>query len=76
MAGATLFDHIKAYDIHYRCINDNRSVAYAVMGFMFASGNEPDLSTIDEITTFIQGSSNISILALIPPAFVILAGSP
>ena len=73
MAGATLFDHIKHMIYTTGVSMIIALVAYAVMGFMFASGNEPDLSTIDEITTFIKGSSNISILALIPPVFVILA---
>ncbi len=73
MAGATLFDHIKHMIYTTGVSMIIALVAYAVMGFLFASGNEPDLSTIDEITTFINGSSNISILALIPPVFVILA---
>ena len=48
-------------------------IAYAVMGFMFASNNEADLSTMDAILDFIKGASNISLLTLIPPLFVIAA---
>ncbi|MDQ9823443.1 hypothetical protein RFZ44_08815, partial [Acinetobacter sp. 163] len=40
---------------------------------MHSSSKAVDLSVLDEVTAFIQGSSNISILALIPPVFVILA---
>ena len=73
MAGATLFDHIKHMIYTTGTSMVIALVAYAVMGFMFASGNTPDLSTIDEISTFIKGSSNISVLALLPPVFVIVA---
>lgn len=73
MAGATLFDHIKHMIYTTGTSMIIALVAYAVMGFLFASGNEPDLSTIEEITTFIKGSSNISLLALLPPVFVIVA---
>ena len=40
---------------------------------MFASNNEADLSTMDAILDFIKGASNISLLTLIPPLFVIVA---
>lgn len=73
MAGATLFDHIKHMIYTTGASMIIALVAYTVMGFLFASGNEPDLSTIEEITTFIKGSSNISLLALLPPVFVIVA---
>lgn len=73
MAGATLFDHIKHMIYTTGTSMIIALVAYAVMGFLFASGNEPDLNTIEEITTFIKGSSNISLLALLPPVFVIVA---
>ena len=73
MAGATLFDHIKHMIYTTGTSMIIALVAYTVMGFLFASGNEPDLSTIEEITTFIKGSSNISLLALLPPGFVIVA---
>lgn len=73
MAGATLFDHIKHMIYTTGTSMIIALVAYTVMGFLFASGNEPDLSTIEEITTFIKGSSNISLLALLPPVFVIVA---
>jgi NhaC family Na+:H+ antiporter len=43
------------------------------MGFMHASNNAVDLSVMEEITVFIQGSSKISLIALIPPVFVIAA---
>lgn len=73
MAGATLFDHIKHMIYTTGTSMIIALVAYTVMGFLFASGNEPDLSTIEEITAFIKGSSNISLLALLPPVFVIVA---
>ena len=73
MAGATLFDHIKhmVYTTGVSLII--ALVAYAIMGFMYASDNTVDMSTLNEITEFIKASSNISILALIPPVFVIAA---
>ncbi|MEE0797816.1 MAG: Na+/H+ antiporter NhaC family protein, partial [Anaerovoracaceae bacterium] len=47
-------------------------IAYAVMGFMFSADNEVDMGVVDEVMGFIEASSNISILALIPPVIVIL----
>ncbi len=72
MAGATLFDHIKHMIYTTGVSLVVALVAYAVMGFMYASDNEVDLSIVEEITEFIQGSTNISLWALIPPLFVIL----
>lgn len=73
MAGATLFDHIKHMIYTTGTSLIIALVAYAVMGFMHASNNEVDMSTMTEITEFIKASSNISVLALIPPVFVIVA---
>ena len=73
MAGATLFGHIKHMIYTTGTSLVIALVAYAVMGFMHASNNEVDLSVVDEISAFIQNSSNISVLALIPPLFVIIA---
>ena len=73
MAGATLFDHIKHMIYTTGTSLVIALVAYAIMGFMYASDNEVDMSTLNEITEFIKGSSNISVLALIPPVFVIAA---
>lgn len=73
MAGANLFDHIRHMIFTTGTSLVIALVAYAVMGFMHASSNEPDLSTLTEIMEFIEGSSNVSILALIPPVFVIVA---
>ena len=73
MAGSSLFDHIK-HMIYTTCTSLVIAlVAYAVMGFVYSSSNEPDLSVLNEITDFIKGSSNISVLALLPPVFVIVA---
>ena len=73
MAGATLFDHIKHMIYTTGTSLVIALVAYAIMGFIYASDNAVDLSTLNEITEFIKGSSNISVLALIPPVFVIAA---
>ena len=73
MAGATLFDHIKHMIYTTGTSLVIALVAYAVMGFMHASDNAVDLSVMEEITAFIQGSSKISLIALIPPVFVIAA---
>lgn len=73
MAGATLFDHIKHMIYTTGTSLIIALVAYGVMGFMHSSSNEPDLSVLEEIKDFIQASSNISVIALIPPVFVIVA---
>ena len=73
VAGATLFDHIKHMIYTTGVSIVIALVAYLVMGFMFASNNEPDMSTINEIMTFIEGSSKISVITLLPPVFVIAA---
>ena len=73
MAGATLFGHIKhmVYTTGVSlCI---ALVAYAVMGFMHASNNEPDMTVMQGILHYIEGASNIGLLTLIPPLFVIVA---
>ena len=73
MAGATLFGHIKhmVYTTGVSLII--ALIAYAVMGFMHASANEPDMSVMQEILDFISASSNISVVTLVPPLFVICA---
>ena len=73
MAGATLFDHIKHMIYTTGTSLVVALVAYAVMGFMHSSSNAPDLGVLNEITAFIEASSNISIIALVPPVFVIAA---
>ncbi|MBR5315496.1 MAG: Na+/H+ antiporter NhaC [Firmicutes bacterium] len=73
MAGATLFDHIKHMIYTTGTSMVIALVVYAVMGFKHASANEVDLSVMNEVTEFIAGSSNISLIALIPPVFVIAA---
>lgn len=73
MAGANLFDHIKHMIYTTGTSMVIALIAYAVMGFVYSSSNEPDLSTMSDITAFIKGSSNISVLALLPPVFVIVA---
>ena len=73
MAGSSLFDHIKHMIYTTGTSLVIALVAYAVMGFVYSSSNEPDLSVLNEITDFIKGSSNISVLALLPPVFVIVA---
>lgn len=73
MAGANLFDHIKHMIYTTGTSMVIALVAYAVMGFMYSSNNTPDMSTLDEIMEFIKNSSKVSILALIPPVFVICA---
>ena len=73
MAGATLFDHIKHMIYTTGTSIVIALIAYAVMGFMFSSGNAVDLSVVEEVKEFIKASSNISIIALIPPVFVIAA---
>lgn len=73
MAGATLFGHIKHMIYTTGTSLIIALVAYGVMGFMFSSSNTPDLSVIEEVSDFIQGSSRIGLVALIPPLFVICA---
>ena len=72
MAGSTLFDHIKHMIYTTGVSLIIALVAYAIMGFSHASNNTPDMSIITEILEFIKGSSNISVLTLIPPVFVII----
>jgi Na+:H+ antiporter, NhaC family len=73
MAGATLFGHIKHMIYTTGTSLIIALVVYAIMGFMHASANEPDMSVMQEILDFIAGSSNISVITLIPPLFVICA---
>ena len=73
MAGATLFGHIK-HMIYTTGVSLTLALlAYAVMGFMFASSNSADLTVMDEILEFIKDSSAVSVVTLIPPLFVIVA---
>ena len=53
MAGATLFKHIKHMIYTTGTSLIIALIAYAIMGFMFASNNEADLSTMDMILGFI-----------------------
>ena len=71
MAGSTLFDHIKHMVYTTGTSMAIALIAYAVMGFMFASDNVVDLGVVNEVTNFIADSSNISLWALIPPLVVI-----
>ena len=71
MAGSTLFDHIKHMVYTTGTSMAIALIAYAVMGFMFASDNVVDLGVVKEVTNFIADSSNISLWALIPPLVVI-----
>lgn len=73
MAGAQLFDHIKHMIYTTGTSLVIALIAYGVMGFMHSSANEPDLSVINEINDFILASSKVSVMALIPPVFVIVA---
>ncbi len=73
MAGATLFGHIKHMIYTTGTSLIIALVAYTVMGFMHSSSNEVDMSVMNEITAFIQASSKISVISLIPPVFVIVA---
>ena len=73
MAGSNLFDHIKHMIYTTGTSLIIALVAYTVMGFMYSSDKEVDMSTLTEITQFIERSSNISVLTLIPPVFVIAA---
>ena len=73
MAGATLFGHIKHMVYTTGTSLLLALIAYAVMGFMFASDNEPDMTVMENILDFIAASSNVSLLTLIPPIFVIVA---
>ena len=73
MAGSQLFDHIKHMIYTTGTSLIIALVAYTVMGFMHSSSNEVDLTTLNDITAFIESSSKISVLALLPPVFVIVA---
>ena len=73
MAGATLFGHIKHMVYTTGTSLVIALVAFTVMGFMHTSNNSVDLSVVQEISDFISASSKISVVALIPPIFVIVA---
>lgn len=72
IAGSTLFDHIR----HMIWTTGPSLVialaVYLVLGFTHSGGNA-DTQTINDILVFISESSNINIVALIPPVFVIVA---
>ena len=73
IAGTNLFTHIKhmVYTTGAACII--AWVVFLVMGFSAASNAQADMDTINDILAFIQASSKISVLTLIPPVFVIVA---
>ena len=71
MAGATLFDHIKHMIYTTGTSMVIAIVVFAVLGFTHASNNAVDLSAMDEIMGFILASSKVSLIALLPPVFVI-----
>ena len=73
MAGATLFDHIKHMIYTTGTSMVIALVVFAVLGFTHASNNAVDMTVLNEITSFIEGSSKISVIALLPPVFVIVA---
>lgn len=73
MAGATLFGHIKHMVYTTGTSLILALAAYAVLGFSHSSSNAVDLTVLNEVTAFIQSSSKISVLALLPPVFVIVA---
>ena len=73
MAGATLFGHIKHMVYTTGTSLIIALIAYAIMGFMHASNNAVDMSVVQEVSDFIQASSKISVIALLPPVFVICA---
>ena len=73
MAGATLFDHVKHMIYTTGTSLVIALIAYVIIGLTHSSNNAVDLSVMEEITVFIQGSSKISLIALIPPVFVIAA---
>ena len=73
VAGATLFDHIKHMIWTTGPSLVIALVVYLVLGFTNSSGGAADLSTINEILTFITDNYNVSLLCLIPPLFVIVA---
>ena len=73
MAGATLLKHIKHMIYTTGTSLIIALIAYAIMGFMFASNNEADLSTMDMILGFIKEASIVNPLTLLPPLFVIVA---
>ena len=73
MAGATLFGHIRHMIYTTGVSLIIALVAYAIMGFMHASNNAVDMSAVQQISDFITSSSKVSVVALIPPIFVIVA---
>ena len=73
MAGATLFDHVKHMIYTTGTSLVIALIAYIVIGLSHSSNNAVDMSVLEEITAFIQASSKVSIIALIPPVFVIAA---
>ena len=73
VAGATLFDHIKHMIWTTGPSLVIALVVYLVLGFTNSSSGAADLSTIDEILTFITDNYNVSLLCLIAPLFVIVS---
>jgi len=73
VSGATLFGHIKHMIYTTGTSLIIALIAYAVMGFMHASNNAVDTSTVGEILGFITASSKVGIFTLLPPVFVIAA---
>ena len=73
VAGATLFDHIKHMIWTTGPSLVIALVVYLVLGFTNSNNGAADLSTINEILTFITDNYNVSLLCLIAPLFVIVA---
>ena len=73
VAGATLFDHIKHMIWTTGPSLVIALVGYLVLGFTNSNSGAADLSTIDEILTFITDNYNVSLLCLIAPLFVIVS---
>ena len=73
MAGSTLFDHIKHMVYTTGTSMVIVLIAYTVIGLSYSADNQVDLSVMAEITAFIEGSSKISVITLLPPLFVIVA---
>ncbi len=73
MAGATLFGHIKHMVYTTGTSLIIALIAFTVMGFMHASEAAVDLTVINSILSFIESSSYIGLVTLIPPVFVIVA---
>ncbi len=73
MSGATLFGHIRHMIYTTGVSLIIALAAFTIIGFTHASNSAVDMTVVKEISDFIAGSSKISVLALIPPIFVIVA---